>query len=213
MQLPSMHLKGRFKCGSRWIFISERTWREFYFHFAGFSFCVIYFACSLITPLPVLGRGYVPWWVPRTAPNPKVAPKAAPSPTPALTWKATPAATQSAGELNINANSHTIIPPLHDNLSRVQSTVANHHVISREIGNLVESCFLKHQTFMSHFHALMFHFLSVSDFCWKDSYTIGVGTIPTGCGGNRQLEAGLCYEPCKVSVERLEVLMNNLFKW
>ena len=35
-------------------------------------------------------------------------------------------------------------------------------------------------------------------FCWKDSYGRGVGKIPTGCPSGYRLEAGLCYEPCKV---------------
>src|SRR5438477_566569 len=34
------------------------------------------------------------------------------------------------------------------------------------------------------------------EFCWKDSYGRGVGTIPSGCGA-KENQAGLCYDKCK----------------
>lgn len=33
--------------------------------------------------------------------------------------------------------------------------------------------------------------------CAKQSYGRGAGTVPTGCGGGKENEAGLCYTPCK----------------
>ena len=35
------------------------------------------------------------------------------------------------------------------------------------------------------------------DFCWRGSEGRGVGTIPQGCTGGRNLEVGMCYTPCK----------------
>jgi hypothetical protein len=35
-----------------------------------------------------------------------------------------------------------------------------------------------------------------TDFCWKNSYGRGVGTIPTACLSGKQYDAGLCYNPC-----------------
>src|SRR3954465_3370104 len=34
------------------------------------------------------------------------------------------------------------------------------------------------------------------EFCWKDSYGRGVGTIPSDCGA-KENQAGLCYDKCK----------------
>ena len=39
------------------------------------------------------------------------------------------------------------------------------------------------------------------DFCWKDSYGRGVGTIPNTCASGLQKEGALCYEPCKTGYE------------
>ena len=39
--------------------------------------------------------------------------------------------------------------------------------------------------------------IAADDFCWKDSYGRGVGTIPTGCTGGKTNQAGLCYDSCK----------------
>lgn len=39
------------------------------------------------------------------------------------------------------------------------------------------------------------------DFCWKDSYGRGVGTIPDTCSSGMQKEGALCYEPCKAGYE------------
>ena len=36
-----------------------------------------------------------------------------------------------------------------------------------------------------------------ADFCWRGSEGRGVGTIPQGCTGGRNLEVGMCYTPCK----------------
>jgi len=36
-----------------------------------------------------------------------------------------------------------------------------------------------------------------ADFCWKDTSTRGVGTIPTGCPAVKENQAGLCYPQCK----------------
>ena len=38
---------------------------------------------------------------------------------------------------------------------------------------------------------------AADEFCWKDSYGRGVGTIPTGCTGGKNNQAGLCYDNCK----------------
>ncbi|NBQ54961.1 MAG: hypothetical protein EBU49_15470, partial [Proteobacteria bacterium] len=37
---------------------------------------------------------------------------------------------------------------------------------------------------------------AADDFCWKDSYGRGVGTIPTACDGGKEYQAGLCYNQC-----------------
>ena len=37
--------------------------------------------------------------------------------------------------------------------------------------------------------------LAQADFCWRDSYGRGVGTIPTNCG-SKENDAGLCYNKC-----------------
>ncbi len=37
---------------------------------------------------------------------------------------------------------------------------------------------------------------AADDFCWKDSYGRGVGTIPTDCTGGKENQAGLCYNKC-----------------
>lgn len=37
---------------------------------------------------------------------------------------------------------------------------------------------------------------AADDFCWKDSYGRGVGTIPTACDGGKEYQAGLCYNKC-----------------
>lgn len=36
-----------------------------------------------------------------------------------------------------------------------------------------------------------------SDYCWKDSYGRGAGTIPEGCPDGHENDAGLCYEKCR----------------
>jgi hypothetical protein len=38
---------------------------------------------------------------------------------------------------------------------------------------------------------------AADEFCWKDSYGRGVGTIPTQCSGGKTNQAGLCYDNCK----------------
>ncbi len=35
-----------------------------------------------------------------------------------------------------------------------------------------------------------------NEFCWKDSYGRGVGTIPTGCDSGKENDTGLCYSKC-----------------
>lgn len=40
-----------------------------------------------------------------------------------------------------------------------------------------------------------------ADFCWKDSYDRGAGTIPTACGSFDQIGA-LCYPPCPAGYSR-----------
>lgn len=35
------------------------------------------------------------------------------------------------------------------------------------------------------------------EFCWRESYGRGVGTIPTSCNGGQQYDAGLCYDQCQ----------------
>jgi len=35
-----------------------------------------------------------------------------------------------------------------------------------------------------------------NEFCWKDSYGRGVGTIPTQCAAGQENQAGLCYKTC-----------------
>lgn len=35
-----------------------------------------------------------------------------------------------------------------------------------------------------------------ADFCWKDTQTRGVGTIPTVCTGGKENDSGLCYDKC-----------------
>jgi hypothetical protein len=35
-----------------------------------------------------------------------------------------------------------------------------------------------------------------NDFCWKDSYGRGVGTIPNGCPSGYEMLGVLCYEAC-----------------
>ena len=37
---------------------------------------------------------------------------------------------------------------------------------------------------------------AADDFCWKDSYGRGVGTIPTTCTDGKENQAGLCYDKC-----------------
>ena len=44
---------------------------------------------------------------------------------------------------------------------------------------------------------LMASALAQADFCWRDSYGRGVGTIPTNCGSGKQYDAGLCYGNCR----------------
>lgn len=38
---------------------------------------------------------------------------------------------------------------------------------------------------------------STAEFCWKDSYGRGVGTIPTACNAGQTYDAGLCYDNCR----------------
>ena len=55
--------------------------------------------------------------------------------------------------------------------------------------------------------ATMTFFMTIStvqasiDFCWKDSYGRGVGTIPSTCTAGLKKEGMLCYEPCKAGYE------------
>ena len=36
-----------------------------------------------------------------------------------------------------------------------------------------------------------------AQFCWKNTYSRGVGTIPNSCGAGREYDAGLCYAKCR----------------
>ena len=40
------------------------------------------------------------------------------------------------------------------------------------------------------------------DFCWKDSYGRGVGTIPNGCAANQDRIGLLCYDKCGPGMQR-----------
>lgn len=40
-----------------------------------------------------------------------------------------------------------------------------------------------------------------ADFCWASSYGRGVGTLPTACTGGRNVEVGMCYEPCRTGYQ------------
>lgn len=40
-----------------------------------------------------------------------------------------------------------------------------------------------------------------AQFCWRDSYGRGVGTIPNVCGAGQELDAGLCYSTCKAGFD------------
>lgn len=42
-----------------------------------------------------------------------------------------------------------------------------------------------------------------AEFCWKDSYGRGVGTIPTACSNGRVLIGLLCYSPCAPNFQRI----------
>jgi hypothetical protein len=42
--------------------------------------------------------------------------------------------------------------------------------------------------------------IAADDFCWKDSYGRGVGTIPTICSGGKENQAGLCYDKCRAGM-------------
>ena len=39
-----------------------------------------------------------------------------------------------------------------------------------------------------------------ADFCWKDTQTRGVGTIPKSCTDGKEYKDGLCYTPCKAGM-------------
>jgi hypothetical protein len=39
------------------------------------------------------------------------------------------------------------------------------------------------------------------EFCWKDSYGRGVGTIPPSCNSDRVKQTGMCYTPCRDGYE------------
>lgn len=46
--------------------------------------------------------------------------------------------------------------------------------------------------------AAVSHATVTSDqFCWRDSYGRGVGTIPTSCTAGKTYDTGLCYESCR----------------
>jgi hypothetical protein len=49
---------------------------------------------------------------------------------------------------------------------------------------------------------LMFTCLSAmaADFCWKDSYGRGIGTLPTACEAGKENQNGLCYSPCRAGM-------------
>ncbi len=40
-------------------------------------------------------------------------------------------------------------------------------------------------------------FLMEDNFCWKETYGRGIGSIPTVCSNGMELDAGLCYKLCK----------------
>ena len=42
---------------------------------------------------------------------------------------------------------------------------------------------------------------AADNFCWRDSYGRGVGTIPKGCTGDKQDENGLCYSKCPAGMQ------------
>ena len=48
-----------------------------------------------------------------------------------------------------------------------------------------------------------------ADFCWKDSYPRGVGTIPTSCTGGKEYDAALCYKPCPAGMTSLGLLCGS----
>jgi hypothetical protein len=41
-----------------------------------------------------------------------------------------------------------------------------------------------------------------NDFCWKDSYGRGVGTIPNSCPSGYEMLGVLCYEDCPPGYKR-----------
>ncbi len=60
--------------------------------------------------------------------------------------------------------------------------------MNRSIGSLVFAVYA--MLFLSPSYA-------ADEFCWKDSYGRGVGTIPAGCTSGKSNQAGLCYDDCK----------------
>lgn len=45
----------------------------------------------------------------------------------------------------------------------------------------------------------------IHDYCWKDSYGRGVGTVPSNCGSKYQKIGLLCYDPCPSGYTRFVI--------
>lgn len=44
--------------------------------------------------------------------------------------------------------------------------------------------------------------LAEAEFCWKDSYGRGVGTVPTSCAPGQEMRGLLCYDNCPAGMQR-----------